>query len=469
MQDLIDNGNYTYFSTTKSLCQKCNKLVNAKVVFCEGKVYFLKHCVEHGPSQALISGDVNWYLNALTFLKPGTDPKAHSVENYSGCPESCGLCPEHQQHTCVPIIEITDYCNLKCPICLVKNRNSYFMSFEEFKHILDTLERCEEVVNLVNLSGGEPTLHPEIKKFTQYLATSKVVKASISTHGLTFLKDPDLIKFFRDNNMVISLQLDGFEPQTYKKLRGSDLSEQKKRIIDLLLQYQAPFSITMTLVKDCNEHEIPKLLDVLLSADNALSMMFQPGAYTGFGGGAFNGHDPLNILTIPDVVKLIAKGSDGVLQESDFMPLPCSHPTCFALTYIMKTEGGNFTPIPRIFDLEDYLDIIKNNALMGMGEENLSRIKDSIYKLWTAAGVIPDRENVLKTIKTILKELNALDQGFSPQRFMSINEKHIKSIFIHHFMDAHTFDLARVVKCCQQYPQADGRLMPACVFNNKLR
>ncbi|MBI5208641.1 MAG: radical SAM protein [Elusimicrobia bacterium] len=461
-------GEACYFSTTKSLCPACGKLVDAKIVFSGGKVYFLKHCPKDGPSQALVCGDEKWYLDSLTYLKPGTDPKARSVGTYAGCPASCGLCPQHQQHTCVPIIEITDHCDLKCPLCLVKNRDSSFMPFEEFKGVMDSLERCEGSLNLVNLSGGEPTLHPEFRRIVEHLVSRKVAKASVSTNGLGLLKRPDLVDFLRDQGVVVSLQLDGFEPATYRGLRGADLSGLKRRVVDLLIGRQAPFSMTVTLAKGHNEAEVPALLDLFFKTDNALSMMFQPCCHAGTGGAAFP-HDPMDVLTIPDVVGLIAGGSKGALEKSDFSPLPCSHPACFALTYLIKLADGGFTPIPRLFDPADYLDIIKNNALFGMDEGNVGRIKDSIYRLWTASGSVPDRQAALKAIKAILSELNELKAGFSPRQVMSVTEKHVKSIFIHHFMDRHTFDLSRAVKCCQQYPQADGRLMPACVFNNLRR
>ncbi|MBI4678217.1 MAG: radical SAM protein [Elusimicrobia bacterium] len=479
---------YTYFTTTRSLCPACGGLVDAKVVFSKGKVYFLKHCPKDGPSQALVCGDVAWYLDSLTYLKPGTEPKARSVETYAGCPTSCGLCPQHQQHTCVPIIEITDHCDLKCPLCLVKNRDSFFLPFEKFQGIMDTLERCEGSLNLVNLSGGEPTLHPEFRRFVEHLASRKVAKTSVSTNGLGLLKQPDLVDFLKDHGVVVSLQLDGFEPATYKSLRGTDLSADKKRVLDLLIRREAPFSMTVTMVRGVNEAEVPGLLELFFKTDQALSMMFQPCCHTGTGGASF-GRDPMDILTIPDVVRLIADGSGGSLKRSDFLPLPCSHPACFALTYLIKLPGGGFTPIPRIFELDDYLDVIKNNALFGMDEGNVGRIKDSIYRLWTASGSIPDRSGALKSIKAILSELNELKSGFSPKAVMSVTEKHVKSIFIHHFMDSHTFDLSRAVKCCQHYPIPDGRplsrldrsgtpapetpgacrLMPACVFNNLCR
>ncbi|MBI6546276.1 MAG: radical SAM protein [Cyanobacteria bacterium NC_groundwater_1444_Ag_S-0.65um_54_12] len=368
----------------------------------------------------------------------------------------------------MPIIELTDHCNLKCPVCLVKNRNSTHLAFAEFVRIMDTLERCEGTLNLVNLSGGEPLLHPEIERIAEHLASRQVVMSSISTNGLQLLKRPELVPFFRDLGIVISLQMDGFLPDTSCALRGIDLAASKRRVIDLLLEQQAPFSLTVTLVKGYNETEIPAILDLFFKADNALSLMIQPCSYTGSGGGAF-AHDPLDIITIPDVAKLLAASSQGVLESSDFLPLPCSHPSCFALTYLLKLADGALTPVSRLFDLDDYLDVIKNNALLGMGEDNLNRVKDSIYRLWTASGMIPNQDAVLQAVRNILTSLNDNNGGLSAKSFMSVTEKHIKSIFIHHFMDAHTFDLARAVKCCQQYPQADGRLLPVCVFNNLMR
>jgi uncharacterized radical SAM superfamily Fe-S cluster-containing enzyme len=174
-------------------------------------------------------------------------------------------------------------------------------------------------------------------------------------------------------------------------------------------------------------------------------------------------------LTIPDVVKLLAAGSGGVLEERDITPLPCSHPSCFALTYLLRTERRGLVPLPRILDQDAYLEIIKNQALLNTSADGLEKARDALYALWSSSGMVPDAEAVLGSVKQLLLDLNRLGRGASHAEVLALGVKRVKSIFIHAFMDRRTFDLARAIKCCNHYPQPDGRFLPACVRNNIIR
>ena len=452
-----------YFTSTRSLCPFCGKLIDAKVIFRDRKVYFKKSCPEHGFSEALICNDSDWYIRVLSITKPGTIPLHFSTEVEKGCPEDCGLCPDHQQHTCLPIIEITDACNLDCPICLVHNRNQYFMTLEEYQAIIDRLILCEGTLDVINLSGGEPTIHPQFFEMIDLSIRPEIVRISVSSNGLKMAQDEKFAEEFARRDAVLSLQLDGFRPETHIALRGRDLTEIKSKALERLKEYQIPTSITMTLAKGINEDEVGGVLEYALTNEHVLSVMFQPAAYTGLRGRHFPRPDGERI-TIPDVISLIAEQSEGVLEVSDFTSLPCSHPACFALTYLLKLDDGSFVPISRLVDIEQYLDIIKNRAIMGLEKESFHAIRDSVYRLWSSAGMIPDSEKILGTVREVLREISNIGT-FSPKSALKLGEKRIKSILIHAFMDEDTFDIARVMKCCDQYPLPDGRLMPCCVYN----
>ena len=152
---------YTFFKMTMSTCPECLKVISAQVVFQDSKVYFLKHCPVHGPSKALVSEDAEYYRNAFSYIRAGSVPLHFSTAVKEGCPTDCGLCPAHQQHTCLPIVEITDHCNLECPICIVDNQYSTHMSRADFQGIIDLLIKAEGTLETITLSGGEPTSHPE--------------------------------------------------------------------------------------------------------------------------------------------------------------------------------------------------------------------------------------------------------------------------------------------------------------------
>jgi len=106
-----------FHSFSKGICPTCRSLVDGARIIRDGKVYLRKQCPRDGQSEALISGDADWFLKSLTYSKEGSVPLNHSTRVAEGCPKDCGLCPDHEQHSCLPIIEITNHCNLECPIC----------------------------------------------------------------------------------------------------------------------------------------------------------------------------------------------------------------------------------------------------------------------------------------------------------------------------------------------------------------
>src|SRR5262245_14352803 len=156
---------YTFFKMTMSTCPECLKVIQAQVVIQDNKVYFLKFCPEHGHSKALVSEDADYYQRAFSFIRAGSVPKHFSTAVKEGCTTDCGLCPSHQQHTCLPIVEITDHCNLECPICIVDNQYSNHMSMSDLQNVIDLLIKAEGTLETITFSGGEPTSHPQFFEF----------------------------------------------------------------------------------------------------------------------------------------------------------------------------------------------------------------------------------------------------------------------------------------------------------------
>ena len=111
---------YTFLGTTRSLCPSCRRLVDAKIIVRDGRVYFRKRCPEHGVIEDFVCSDVAYY-DRHEFSQPARMPQAFGTRSDKGCPYDCGLCPEHEQHTCIALIEITSNCNLKCPMCFAES------------------------------------------------------------------------------------------------------------------------------------------------------------------------------------------------------------------------------------------------------------------------------------------------------------------------------------------------------------
>jgi uncharacterized radical SAM superfamily Fe-S cluster-containing enzyme len=460
------SGRDVFHSFSKCICPTCRELIDGARVLRSGKVYLRKQCPRCGPSEALVSGDADWFLKSLTYVRKASVPHKHSTRVEEGCPKDCGLCPDHEQHSCLPIIEITNHCNLECPICIVQNRHNYHMSRDEFVATLEGLIDKEGVLDTVNLSGGEPTIHPEFLTFLdiacRYVEISRI---SISTNGLRLAADYDFCEELARRKVYVNLQLDAMSHPALRLLRGGgDHRAARERALANMERAGVRATIVSTVARGVNDDRIGECVRLLFERDFILSLMFQPAAYTGYGGAHFAPHDPLDVMTIPDVVRCCEEQTGGQLRKSDFLPLPCSHPGCFGLTYLLKTDDG-FVPFPRFIELEQYLEVISNRGTIRPDDQFEGAIGRAINQLWSAAGSIPDSARILRALKRALRLMYPEERALGLVERLHVGEGLVKTIFIHAFMDEHTFEVDRIKKCCTHYALPDGRLMPGCAYN----
>ena len=442
---------------TQALCSQCKKKVQARIIGENSQIYLEKFCPEHQFSKTLLSTDVKWFEESMSYIKPREYPLKLNTGKFIGCPESCGFCPEHQQHTCLPVIEITDNCDLDCPVCLKNFNDLVEMTQSDFNFLLDELIASEKSVDVINISGGEPTSHPGLQDFISYALDKGITQVTVSTNGLNLLNDKNLRNFFRDTGTVVALQFDGFEKSTYLKLRNIDLNKEKLALINIMENEGINYSLVSTVAKGINEEEISRIADFFFES-KALSLMFQPVALTG---NASEMNPEIYRITIPDVINELGKSK--YIKKEDFNPLPCSHYSCFALSYYLNAGEGTFYSLKDFLGLDDYLNTIANKTLPGLDTEGMRLMKDKIYEIWSAADSSNINENILKRIKNVICELDSC--GYTRKNALTIGMKNMKAVFIHHFMDIHNFDFGRVVKCCNPYPKKDGRLIPICNQN----
>lgn len=460
---LRENRPYTFFKMTQSSCPECLKIVQAQVVFQDNKVYFLKHCPEHGASKALVSEDAEYYQTAFQYIRPGSVPHHFSTEVKEGCPTDCGLCPSHQQHTCLPIIEITDYCNLECPVCIVDNQYKNHMSDADYVHILDYLVKYEGALETITLSGGEPTQHPRFLEFVDLANRPQIGRVSVVTNGIRIAQSKEFCAELKKRNVYVILQMDGFTDDVQIAIRGKPLMAMKHQALANLAEFEIATQIAFVPCRGINEHQLGDAVKLLLERDHILSLLIQPVAHTGQGGGVMK-HDPLDRLTIPGALKCMEEQSGGIVTREDFIPLPCSHPLCVALTYLLKLDDGQYLPLPRFIDMRKHLDLFQQTATIEPNQQSESALQGVVNDLWSVSGEIPNSSKIIKALRRALLEM--FPSGpVQRQELIRIAERQAKTIFIHHYMDRHDFDVERLMKCCHHYPQIDGRIMPACGFN----
>jgi uncharacterized radical SAM superfamily Fe-S cluster-containing enzyme len=451
--------NHTFHEITRSLCPECRRVVDAQVLIRDGAVYLRKRCPEHGWHEALVSSDAGWHLKSLKYNKPGAIPYDFTKTVEQGCPFDCGLCPEHQQHTCVGLVEITTRCNLGCPICFADAGTGYDLSVAQVEAILDRFLETEGQPEIVQISGGEPTIHPHLLDIMAAAKARDIRHVMLNTNGLRLAREPDFVRQLARYRPTIYLQFDGLTASTYQTLRGRDLRAIKQQALDHLAQAGLHAVLVATVAQGVNEGEIGDILHYGLEHPAVLGISYQPVT---FAGRCLDDHDPLHRITLPDVLHALEAQTEGLFQVSDFRPVPCPHPTCSACTYAFVDGqqaspelGRRVIPIPRLLDVDDYLDFVANRTMPDLSAE----LQPVLESLWSMAAVMgSDQTTGNLTCVACSKVPLPLD----PDRL----REHFFGIQVHGFMDQHTFDLKRLMKCCIHELLPDGRTVPFCAYNN---
>jgi uncharacterized radical SAM superfamily Fe-S cluster-containing enzyme len=367
-----------FSATTRSVCPECLQIIDAQILIENNRVIMQKRCSAHGLFRALLSSDAAMYLNSLPYNKPGRLPLSFSKGVSEGCPKDCGLCPDHQQHTCLALIEVNSQCNLDCPICFADSQSAFSLSLSQVERMLNRFVELEGNPEVIQFSGGEPTLHPEILKMLR-LAQKKGIKVvMLNTNGIRIAEDDKFLAGLADIRPTIYLQFDGFDQHTYEQIRGRDLLLVKLRALDRLAQAKLDVVLVPTIEKNTNHHEVGNIIKFGLQHPAVRGVSFQTVTHAG----RFGPFDPLDRETIPDVIHGIASQTQGMLVESDFVPIPCCHPTCRYATYVYL-DKNKIIPLPRVVPVEKYLDYVTNRTFPDVKPEILKALEG----LWSASSV----------------------------------------------------------------------------------
>jgi len=423
-------------------------LLDAQVLIRDNRVFMRKRCPDHGLFEGLIYSDAEMFAGAMRHNKPGSIPLQFSTEVKDGCPFDCGLCPEHKQHACLGIIEVNTACNLVCPVCFANAGPGYNLTLAEVERMLDRFVECEGTGEVIQFSGGEPSIHPEIVPMLRAAKRRPIKHVMLNTNGLRIAKDDAFLKELAEIGPTIYLQFDGLSPQTSLRLRGEDLVATKRRALDRLASAGLNAVLVAAIERGVNEHEIGPLLHFGLDHPAVRGINYQPVMHTG----RHPDFDPLQRITIPDVIKAIEQQTRGQFVVSDFVPVPCCFPTCTSVTYAYLEEG-KVTPLPRILNVEDYLDYIANRTVPDLSREVLKALEG----LWSASAV-PGTEAAGQMLGNACCNLDlpGLSDNLAARFFM---------VMVKDFMDLYTFNVKSLMKCCVEVLVPDGRMIPFCAYN----
>ena len=438
-----------FYELTRSLCPECKTLIDAQIHLKENRVIMRKRCPTHGWFEALISSDAEGYVNSLKYNKPGTIPLEFATEVKDGCPYDCGLCPEHKQHTCLALIEVNTGCNLACPTCFANAGPGFNLTLEQVDFMLDQFVRAEGDPEVVQFSGGEPTLHPQLFEMIRMAREKGIKNVMVNTNGRRIARDAEWARELGELRPMIYLQFDGLEERTYEKLRGEPLLQEKLAALDRLAELDLDTILVAAVERGVNEHEVGALVRFGLEHPAVRAVNFQPVTHTG----RHLPFDPTDRVTIPEVIEGIQAQTDGLFVKSDFVPVPCCHPSCQSITYAY-VEDGQVTPLPRILNVDEHLDYITNRTWPDPSHE----VKHALESLWSATAV-PGTEALASQFACAACNLDLIISDADMA-------KRIFAISVKDFMDAYTFDVKKVMKCCVAIISPDGRMIPFCAYNN---
>ncbi len=441
---------YLYAELTSSLCATCLRKVDAKVVFANDNVYLHKHCPEHGFSRVLISTDIEYYQRCRATLKPGQLPEQFNTPTEFGCPYDCGLCPDHEQHSCLTLVEVTDQCQLQCPICYAESspRRQSHRSLAHIEEMLDAVVRNEAEPDIVQISGGEPTIHPQFFEILDAARRRPIKHLMLNTNGLRIAQEPEFARRLAtyQPGFEVYLQFDSLRPGPLQTLRGADLTDIRRRALDRLNELNLSTTLVVTLKQGCNDGEIGEIIDFALQQRCVRGVTFQPIQDAG----RTEAFDPArDRLTLGEVrQKILAQSS--IFTPADLIPVPC-HPDCLAMGYALKL-GGRVTPLTGLIPPRTLLEAEGSNLVF----ERDPALRHEVFKLFSTSHSPESATTALRQLLCCLPLVQAPP---------AITYENIFRVLIIQFLDAHNFDVRSVKKTCIHIVHPDGRIIPFDTFN----
>ncbi|WP_204344548.1 radical SAM protein [Psychroserpens algicola] len=440
---------YTYYDFTLSLCPECLRRVDAKIVFENGNVYMLKRCNEHGNSKVLIADDITYYKNIRNYNKPSETPHTFNTKTHYGCPYDCGLCPDHEQHSCLTVVEVTDRCNLTCPTCYAGSSPTYgrHRTLEEVKAMLDAIVTNEKEPDVVQISGGEPTIHPQFWDIMDYAKSLPIRHLMLNTNGIKIAKDVAFAERLKSYapDFEIYLQFDSFENAVLQELRGADLNAVRQQALDNLNRLNLSTTLVVTLQKGLNDGEIGKIIDYALQQQCVRGVTFQP---TQIAGRLDNFNPETDRMTLTEVRRKIMEQT-SIFNSDDLLPVPCN-PDALVMGYALKLDGEVF-PLTRYINPNDLLDNSKNTIIYEQDEQ----LHGKMIELFSTGNSVEKAEENLKSILCCLPNIDAPELGYD----------NLFRIIIMQFIDAYNFDVRAIKKSCVHIVDKDNKIIPFETMN----
>jgi uncharacterized radical SAM superfamily Fe-S cluster-containing enzyme len=436
--------------TTISLCPQCLAHVPAVVYTLDNRVLLSKRCPEHGISQALMESDAAFYYlsNKDQWGRRFADDRVMEFPAYAaGCCGSEGCCDSSESKgdlsgdftdqmankTCTVLVEVTNACNLACPVCYSDAKGDRRMPLDVFQRYMTRLVEEKGGLDSVQLTGGEAMLHPEFWRMMEFLRDLAGVKrVYIPTNGILLARREVAEKLlpFKAKTMVL-LQFDGRDVAANQPLRQANTIDLRQRVIEHLSDLGICMQLTMTIARGVNERDVGWVVDTALRHKNVKLAALQPVTYSG----RYDlPPDPMNRLTLSDVVKAVVHQAKKRMREEEFLPIPCSHPNCGWVTLFARRLGLTVN-IARRIDLARAMDRVAYKTILSTDE-----IRDVV-----------DRGILAALGRKLIRAQDVIGVAIKP------------------FMDRFNYDQDRISGCCHHTLDTHGRMVSFCEYNARLR
>ncbi len=444
---------YLFWGETTSLCETCYALVPAKIVIEGDSVYYLKRCHDHGVMKTLVSDDVRYWKLCKEYLKPGDRPHHFASRTEHGCPYDCGLCPDHEQHSCLAIVEINDACNLTCPVCFAgsSTKRTEQRTLAEIEAMLDALVEAEGEPDLVQISGGEPTIHPDFFAVLDAAKRRPIRHLMVNTNGLRIARDPD----FADRlatympRFEVYLQFDSLDRDALMNIRGADLTAIRQQALEALEARGVSTTLVMTVKKGVNDSEIADVIRHALEWKCVRGVTIQPVQDAGRN----ESFDPKrHRIVLSEVRKRAAEA--GIFSLDDLIPLPCN-PEQISIAYGLR-NGKSIVPLTSLIPRELLLAEAPNTVAF----ENFPGLHKRVLDLFSLPGAAGDPTERIEQVLCCLPEVKAPD---------GIGYGSTFRVVISQFLDRWNFDLGGVKRSCVHFVEPDGKIYPFDTYNTFYR
>ncbi len=429
---------------TESLCPDCLQRIPAGYLRRDQDVYLAKTCPVHGTFETVIwrgPPDFDAWVRPKT---PGAPVFAGQPMDH-GCPFDCGLCPEHRQRTCTTVVEITTRCNLDCAFCYADSSGAGSdATVPEVDRLLAAVGRGAGQCN-IQLSGGEPSLHPDLAAIVERVRRHGFTFVQLNTNGLLLGRQPDLARTLKDAGLdSVFLQFDGTDDAAYRRLRGRPLLAVKLAAVNACAAAGIGVVLVPTLVPGVNTHQVGAILDLAVDLAPAVrGVHFQPVSY--FGRWTRPPADG-DRLTLPELMRAIEAQTGGRFCATAFHPPGCEHARCSFSGQFLVLAPGRIIALSR--------RTTSSCCPPASAEAGARQAIAYTARQWAPAPQGQEAEPFAPAGGPICLET-----------FCHRARTHTLSVSAMAFQDAWTLDLERLRGCCIHVAHPDGRLIPFCAYN----